>query len=135
MDIVLSEYKVYHSDEILALYDSVGWTNYLAQPEKLEAGYKNSLYVLAAYHGAKLVGILRAVGDGATIVFIQDILVLPEYQRMGIGTRLIKAVLEKYKDVYQVELLTDDTAKTVAFYKSVGFTPTNEIGTLSFIRM
>ena len=78
---------------------------------------------------------LRAVGDNATILFIQDIIVLPKYQRMGIGTKLIKSVMEKYKDVYQIELLTDDTEKTISFYKSVGLTPTNEIGALSFIRM
>ena len=135
MNLVISEYREYHPAEILALYESAGWTNYLEQPEKLEAGYKNSLCVLAAYSSAKLVGILRAVGDGATIVFIQDILVLPEYQRKGIGTALIKAALEKYKDVYQIELLTDDTEKTVAFYKSVGLTPVNEIGARAFIRM
>ncbi|WP_288691402.1 GNAT family N-acetyltransferase [uncultured Gemmiger sp.] len=135
MNLVISEYKEFHPAEILALYRSVGWTNYLERPEKLRQGYQNSLYVLAAYSDAKLVGILRAVGDGATIVFIQDILVLPEYQRKGIGTKLIKSALEKYKDVYQVELLTDDTEKTVAFYKSVGLTPVNEIGARAFIRM
>ena len=77
MNIVISEYKDYQPDEILALYKSVGWTNYVEHPEKLETGYQNSLCVLAAYNGTELVGILRAVGDGATILFIQDILVLP----------------------------------------------------------
>ena len=135
MNIVISEYKDYQPDEILALYKSVGWTNYVEQPERLEKGYQNSLCVLAAYNGTELVGILRAVGDGATILFIQDILVLPPYQRMGIGTKLLKAALQKYKDVYQIELLTDHTEKTIAFYKSVGFTPANEIGALSFVKM
>lgn len=135
MNIILSEYQEYNAAEILALYKSVGWTNYVKQPEKLEVGYKNSLCVLAAYNGTKLVGILRAVGDGATIVFIQDILVLPEYQRKGIGTKLIRSALEKYKNVYQVELLTDDTEKTVAFYQSVGLAPVNEVGARAFIRI
>ena len=135
MEIKISEYENYNHDEIIALYESVGWINYTEHPEKLQKGYKNSLCILAAYSDKKLVGILRAVGDAATILFIQDIIVLPEYQRMGIGKNLIQCVMEKYSDVYQIELLTDDTEKTIAFYKSVGLTPANEIGAISFIRM
>lgn len=135
MDINISEYIEYNQNEILDLYKSVGWTNYTKHPERLQKGFKNSLCILAAYCENKLVGILRAVGDGATILFIQDIIVLPEYQRMGIGTSLMKFAMKKYRDVYQIELLTDDTEKTIEFYKSVGLTPANEIGALSFIRM
>lgn len=135
MDIIISEYIEYNHNEIINLYESVGWANYVEHPQRLREGYKNSLCALAAYKDTELVGILRAVGDNATILFIQDIVVLPKYQRMGIGTKLIKSVMEKYKDVYQIELLTDDTEKTISFYKSVGLTPTNEIGALSFIRM
>ena len=135
MDIIISEYIEYNHNEIINLYESVGWANYVEHPQRLREGYKNSLCVLAAYKDTELVGILRAVGDNATILFIQDIIVLPKYQRMGIGTKLIKSVMEKYKDVYQIELLTDDTEKTISFYKSAGLTPTNEIGALSFIRM
>lgn len=135
MNLRITDYRDYRHDEIMNLYQSVGGTNYTEHPERLQEGYKNSLCILAAYHENELVGILRAVGDGATILFIQDIIVVPKYQRMGIGTSLINACLDKYKDVYQIELLTDDTEKTIAFYKSVGMRPANEIGALSFIRM
>lgn len=135
MNIEIKEYNNYKQDEIIDLYKSVGWINYTQQPEKLKKGYENSLCILGAYKDNELVGILRAVGDGATILFIQDIIVLLEFQRNGIGTQLIKSVLEKYSHVYQIELLTDDTEKTVEFYKSVGFKPVNEIGAMSFIKM
>ena len=101
----------------------------------LEEAYANSLCVLGAYDSDRLVGIIRAVGDGQTIVFVQDIIVLPEYQRKGIGTKLLKAVMEKYKDVYQMELLTDNTEKTKAFYRSVGFTASDDMGCVAFIRI
>lgn len=135
MNIAIKEYNNYKQDEIIDLYKSVGWINYTQQPEKLKKGYENSLCILGAYKDDELVGIIRAVGDGVTILFIQDIIVLPEYQRNGIGTQLIKTVLEKYSHVYQIELLTDDTEKTVEFYKSVGFKPANEIGAMSFVKM
>lgn len=74
-------------------------------------------------------------GDGHSIVFIQDIIVHPEYQRRGIGTKLMRAMLEKYAHVYQIELATDNTEKTVAFYKSMGFRPMHEVGCCGFIKL
>ena len=131
----IKKYENFHLEEIINLYKSVGWTNYLERIDILEEAYANSLCVLGAYDSDRLVGIIRAVGDGQTIVFVQDIIVLPKYQRKGIGTKLLKAVLEKFKNVYQMELLTDDTEKTAAFYRSAGFVPAGEIGCISFVRM
>lgn len=77
---------------------------------------------------------LRLVGDGFTIIFVQDILVFPREQRNGVGTALMKAVLDRYPDVRQIELATDNTSKTVAFYKSLGFTEFSEMGCCGFMR-
>lgn len=120
--------------EILSLYASVGWTNYTAQPEMLERAFAHSLAILAAYDGERLIGIIRAVGDGASIVFVQDLLVHPDYQRRGIGSTLLKMLLVRYSHVYQFELLTDDAEKTNRFYQSVGFQPVEAIGCRAFIR-
>lgn len=73
--------------------------------------------------------------DGASILFIQDIIVLPEFQRKGIGTDLLRAIIRRYPDVYQTELMTDNTDKTIAFYKSLGFTPATEFGCLGFMKL
>lgn len=131
----IKEYENFKLDEIVNFYRSVGWTNYLERLDILKKAYENSLCVLGAYDYDKLVGIIRAVGDAKTIVFIQDIIVLPKYQRKGIGTKLLKTLMDKYKDVYQMELLTDNTEKTKAFYRSVGFINSDEVGCVSFIRM
>ncbi len=131
----IKEYENFKLDEIVDFYRSVGWTNYLERPDILKKAYENSLCVLGAYDYDKLVGIIRAVGDAKTIVFVQDIIVLPKYQRKGIGTKLLKTLMDKYKDVYQMELLTDNTEKTKAFYRSVGFINSDEVGCVSFIRM
>ena len=131
----IREYPDFKSDEIWHLYSEVGWTAYTENMTALEQGYKNSLLILAAYENDNLLGIIRAVGDGFTIVFVQDILVLPEKQRQGVGTTLLKAVLDRYPDVRQIELATDNTPKTVAFYKSLGFSEFSEIGCCGFMRM
>ena len=130
----IKPYSQYHEAEILPLYKAVGWSNYYEHPEMVAGAYQNSLCILASYDVEKLVGIIRAVGDGHSILFIQDILVYPEYQRRGIGTGLIRALLERYPHVYQIELATDNTEKTVSFYKSLGFRPMQEIGCCAFLK-
>lgn len=131
----IRKYENFHLEEIINLYQSVGWTNYLERTDILEEAFANSLCVLGAYDDDNLVGIIRVVGDGKTIVFVQDIIVLPEYQRKGIGTKLLNTIAEKYNAVYQIELLTDNTEKTKTFYRSVGFTASDDIGCVAFIRM
>ena len=130
----IKEYKDYKEDEINRLYTEVGWAAYTENMEALEQGYKNSLLVLAAYENEELLGVIRVVGDGFTVVFIQDILVFPGKQRQGVGTALLKAVLAKYPDVRQIELTTDNTPKTLAFYKSLGFSEFSEIGCCGFMK-
>ena len=73
------------------------------------------------------------VGDGATVILIQDILIYPEKQRQGIGTALLKAVLDRYPNVRQIQLTTDDTPKTVAFYQSLGFSELSALGCRGFM--
>ena len=130
----IREYKDFNENEIHSLYDSVGWTAYTRDMPALEKGYRNSLLILAAYEGDQLAGIARAVGDGATIVFIQDILVKPDRQHQGIGTALLKAMLDRYANVRQIELTTDSRPETIAFYKSLGFSEFSQIGCSGFMR-
>ena len=121
-------------EEVLPLYEAVGWTNYTTKPEMLKAAYENSLHIIGAFNNdEKLIGVLRGVGDGASILFIQDILVYPEYQHQGIGTKLLQMTQEKYKNVYQIQLATDDSTKTVSFYESNGFTSLTSLNCVSFI--
>ena len=115
-------YEHYCTEEILPLYEAVGWTNYTQRPDMLRDAFAGFRDVLAAYDGTQLVGILRAVGDGASILYMQDILVQPRWQRRGVGSALMQALLARWPQIYQTMLCTDDTPKTVSFYESLGFT-------------
>ena len=121
-------------DEIFPLYEAVGWTNYTSNPIMLQNALEHSLFLLSARdEEGKLIGFLRAVGDGYSIVYIQDIIVLPEYHRQGIGTQLLRQTMEHFKEVYQTILTTDSELKTVAFYESNGFTALSKVGCTSFM--
>ena len=108
-------------DDVLHLYQAVGWTNYTNQPQMLEQSLAHSLAIYVARDGEEIVGLVRLVGDGFSSVFVQDLIVLPSYQRQGIGSALMKQALADYKDVYQVQLATDESEKTLGFYRSLGF--------------
>ena len=45
---------------------------------------------ITAYDGERLVGCLRILTDGCYFGTITELLVLPEYQRRGIGSRLLQ---------------------------------------------
>ena len=108
-------------DDVLHLYQAVGWTNYTNQPQMLEQALSHSLATYLARDGEKIVGLVRLIGDGFSSVFVQDLIVLPTYQRQGIGSTLMKQALADYKDAYQIQLATEESEKTLGFYRSLGF--------------
>ena len=135
MEYCISEYVDYNEQEILPLYESVGWQNYTQRPQMLKEAYAHSLKIYAAYVNNKLAGIIRVVGDGASVVFVQDLLVYPECQRHGIGTALLKMIMEEYQNVYQMHLMTDNTEKTIAFYQSLGFMMDTDMNCRAFSKL
>lgn len=89
MDIEFVENKLSAKD-FHRLIISAGWNEL---PEnQIEAGIKHSLFTVAAIHNNQVIGIRRAVGDGFTACYIQDVVVLREFQGKGIG----KAIMERH---------------------------------------
>jgi GNAT superfamily N-acetyltransferase len=119
---------------LIYLYNNAGWSNYTNNTDMLRNAYENSLLIITAWDEDKLIGTIRIVGDGYSIIYIKDILVLKEYQHMGIGSRLFTKVMNKYKDVYQIVLLTDNEPKTKAFYENMGLVTSDTYGCISFVK-
>ena len=119
--ITIKKQEIVKLEDVLHLYQAVGWTNYTHQPEMLEQALSHSLAMYLAFDGDAVVGLIRLVGDGFSSVLVQDLIVLPIYQRQGIGSDLMKEALVAYKDAYQVQLVTEQTERTLGFYRSMGF--------------
>ena len=119
--ITIKKQEIVKLEDVLHLYQAVGWTNYTHQPQMLEQALSHSLAIYVALDGDAVVGLIRLVGDGFSSVLVQDLIVLPIYQRQGIGSALMKEALEDYKGVYQIQLATEQTEKTLGFYRSLGF--------------
>lgn len=121
-------------EKLKSLYDSVGWVAYTKDLKVLEQALINSLYVVSAWHGERLVGLIRVIGDGYTILYIQDILIHPDYQQQKIGTALMSDVLETFKHVRQKVLLTEEAPDVRRFYESFGFESCDKGSTVAFYK-
>ena len=133
-NIIIKEGLIPEIDQLMDLYSDVEWLIYTKDKIKLYNAVNNSLKVITAWDDEKLVGLIRVVGDGHTIIYIQDILVLKNYQGKGIGSSLLKLVLEQYKSIRQVVLMTDDTDKTINFYEKNGMSKTSHYNCLTFVK-
>ena len=121
MTINYSNEKYIDKERLESLYNDVEWYAYTDDLELLQQAIEQSLYVLTAWEEDTLVGLIRVVGDGLTIIYIQDILVLKEYQNQGIATEMLQHVLTKYDNVRQKVLLTDEAPDVRHFYEKNGF--------------
>lgn len=127
------EGKTLDIDQIIYLYKDAKWTNYVNDVEKLQRAINNSRLVITAWDDKKLVGLIRTVGDGESITYIQDLLVLESYQRKGIGKTLINKVKKLTKDIRMTVLLTDECEKSRKFYESLGFSSCDQGQTVAFL--
>ena len=84
-------------EQLEKLYNDVEWYAYTQDLVVLQQAMEQSLEVISVWKDDELVGLIRVVGDGLTIIYIQDILVLNSYQNQGIATQLVQQVLMKYK--------------------------------------
>lgn len=121
-------------DEVLGLYRAVGWTAYTDRPAVLAAALAGSSRVVLAHDGGALVGLARVVSDGASVAYLQDVLVHPGHRRAGLGAALVQAVMAPYAAVRQKVLLTDDEDGQRAFYRSLGYHQVGEAGPAAAVR-
>ena len=111
--------------EVREIYAACGWTNYLEDEETLRRALEQSLFLLGAFEDGTLVGFVRCVGDGAYILYVQDLIVTPALQRKGIGRELMRQVSERFAGVRQFLLITDaEDAVSNAFYRAIGLKTT-----------
>lgn len=120
------------------LYGAVGWEAYTQNTESLKRAFSNSTYVLIAKIDECVVGLARSISDEVSIHYLQDILVHPEFQKKGIGRKLLNLMLDRFENVRTHMILTDDEEKQLKFYESHGYKNTRglkEVPLNSFVKM
>ena len=101
----------------------------------MQTTYKeHTIYSLCVYDENKLIGYGRIIGDKTIFLYIQDIMVIPEYQGKKIGTGIMNKLIEKvneYKKVNpEIRTYLGATKGKESFYEKFGFIsrPNEELG-------
>ena len=108
--------------EYQKLREAVGWGN--VDFEATEVGLHNSLFSVCVIYKNNVIGCGRLVGDGGIYFYIQDVIVLPEFQGNGIGKRIMDAIMDYLKaHVHPNAFVGLMAAKGVSkFYERYNFT-------------
>jgi GNAT superfamily N-acetyltransferase len=122
-----------HFGGILDLYRAHGWTH-ASDPERLRTAIEASSYSVVALEDEQLVGFARAMSDEAFAVYIADILVAPDRQRLGIGRTLAEAIMDHYPmERFHHQVLVAERGAE-GFYRKLGMVPVTAYGLTAFIR-
>lgn len=105
------------------LTDKVGWGT--RDVNIIEEALNNTLYSVSIYDDNKIIGYGRIIGDKTIFLYIQDIMVIPEYQGNKIGTKIMTVLLnkvEEYKKVNpNIRTYLGASKGKEAFYEKFGF--------------
>lgn len=109
--------------EFNLLYDSVGWGAYNEKISK--KALDNTFYSISVYDDDKIIGYGRLIGDTICFIYVQDVMVLPEYQGQKIGTMIMKKLLEKVNEIKKensdVRVYLGSSKNREKFYEKFGF--------------
>ncbi|MFI5385878.1 MAG: GNAT family N-acetyltransferase [Fimbriimonadales bacterium] len=94
-----------------------GWRKPLTG-ERLLHVLRGSSAVLLAFDDHRVAGFANALSDGVLMAYIPLLEVKPEYQKHGIGTELVRRLIEKLGGHYGIDLLCDE--ELVPFYERLG---------------
>lgn len=110
-------------DTIIEVYKSSGINRPTKNKERISTMYSNSNLVITAWDDDKLIGISRALTDFCYCCYLSDLAVKKNYQKIGIGKKLIELTKEAIGEQTTLILLSAPTA--MDYYPKVGFQKIN----------
>jgi GNAT superfamily N-acetyltransferase/uncharacterized glyoxalase superfamily protein PhnB len=109
-------------DEYLALFQAVGWAN-LTRPETAEQAIAGARFGVVAMDAGRVIGTGLILGDGVSFAYLKDIMVHPDWQGRGVGTRVVQTLLDHIRQTRQSRMLVTlfTGAGLASFYERFGF--------------
>lgn len=110
-------------DKIIRLYQMAGWWTGQAHenPSLIHRIVAGSHCFVLACEGSDIIGMGRAISDGISDAYIQDVAVLPEFRGQGIGTGIVKEILKQLRTdgLQWIGLIAGSHSHP--FYRKLGF--------------
>ena len=113
-----------HIGDIARLYEETGWwADAAEQPDMVRRLIEGSLFFVVASEEGRIVAMGRAIGDGVSDAYIQDIAVTADRRGEGIATGIVTALVDhlKRKGIDWIGLIAKGRAGSV--YARCGFRP------------
>lgn len=110
-------------DEFRSVAESVGWIDHFDWPT-IGRGLTASIAGIVAIDGDRVVGVARAIGDGARYFSIHDVMVRPDASDQGIASTLVTELLDRIRALAPAEAIIGLFASPDAtgIYETLGFT-------------
>lgn len=105
--------------QVEELFLSIHWVSG-KYPEQLYQALLHSSYVLTAWDGDRLVGLVRGLDDGGMTAFLHYLLVSPDYQHQGIASQLVEQAKEHYRSYFYINVMPEESCNAT-FYQRHGF--------------
>ena len=118
MELEYKYIKDINKDKLVELFSSVSWKT-AEYPNRLYHAIKNSDLVISVWNKEDLIGLISTISDGYINVFITYLLINPNFQKQGIGTKLMEKICEHYKGFGRRILSTELDKEN--YYKKFGF--------------
>jgi len=119
MEISYQDNKMPNIEEIIDVYDSSGINRPTTDKERMKNMFTNSNLIITAWDKDKLVGLARSLTDFCYCCYLSDLAVRKEYQKRGIGKKLIELTKNKIGGQTMLLLLAAPTA--MDYYPKAGF--------------
>lgn len=107
------------TESIIEIYESSGINRPTADPERIAKMYENANLIITAWDKDRLVGIARSLTDFCYCCYLSDLAVRKEYQKRGIGKKLIEMTKEQIGPQTMLLLLSAPAA--MEYYPGIGF--------------
>jgi GNAT superfamily N-acetyltransferase len=107
-------------EQLRGLLRAIGWDVRASQADLMADGFARTTEVATAWDGERLVATGRSMGDGHTLALIATVLVHPAYQRLGIGQRIMHALID---DRPGVKFILEAGPGMETWYGSMGLLP------------
>ena len=123
----MNKYTIKHNEltaeEYIYLWESV-WDEAPTLPQ-VKLAMENTLFRVSIFDDKKIIAKARVIGDKGLDYYIKDVVVIPEYQKKGIGRILINELLQYINDngIKDTEIFVELCAmpEVIPFYQKFGF--------------